>query len=82
MDSYFANTIYLNKAESAMWATNAVPRLASLRFVLREALLSYLPGRIEHIEEHVHTAVQQFEEMGTTRLQLECAQEILPVQSM
>lgn len=55
MDLYLANTIYLNKAESAMWATHAVPRLASLRFVLREALLSYLPGLIQHIEEHVHT---------------------------
>ena len=55
MDLYLANTIYINKAENAMWATSAVPRLASLRFVLREALLSYLPGLIKHVEEHVHT---------------------------
>ena len=55
MDLYLANTIYIGQVESAMWATHAVPRLASLRFVLREALLSYLPGLIKHIEEHVHT---------------------------
>lgn len=55
IDLYLANTVYINQAESAMWATQSVPRLQSLRFMLREALLSYLPGLIKHIEEHVHT---------------------------
>lgn len=54
LDLYLANTIYINHAERALWAIDSIPRLSSLRFMLREALLSYLPGLIRHIEEHVH----------------------------
>ena len=54
LDLYLANSIYINRADKALYAVESLPRKFALRSILRDALLSYLPALVRHVEKHVH----------------------------
>ena len=54
MDLYACNCLSLVRAEQRLMALAAVPRLRSLRGLLREALASYLPPLVQHMMKSVH----------------------------
>ena len=54
LDLYLANSVYINHADKAFYAVESLPRKFALRTILRDALLSYLPPLVSHVEKHVH----------------------------
>ncbi|CAJ1338701.1 unnamed protein product [Effrenium voratum] len=54
LDLYASNSLDLATAQQQLGVLSCLPRLRALRGVLRQALMSYLPGLVEEIQKSAH----------------------------